>query len=252
MILKKYIVDLRDCFVDKRNQLFGDKKYDKFIVITRSRTGSNLLMSFLNSHPDIIAKGELFRRLEGQSCKKVWEIIYTKKPKHIKYVGFKIFYYHPLDSEDREVWNYIKKDKSIKLIHLTRQNMLETVVSRQIADKTNVWTNKNKNNIQLVDKQVEINIDHCLNEFKLTQESENRTRNEFKRDFFLEITYEELVKDKQDKMNQVFNFLNLKEIEVNTSYKKQNKENIEDLVINYNDLRLALEKSKWSYLLDLE
>jgi len=251
-MFKKYIVDLRDFFVDKRNQLFGDKKYDKFIVITRSRTGSNLLMSFLNSHPDIIAKGELFRRLKGRTCKQVWEETYTKKPKHIKYVGFKIFYYHPLDSEDKEVWDYIKKDKNIKLIHLTRNNMLKTVISRQIADKTNVWGNKNRNNIQLSDKQVEININACLNEFKLTQESENKTRNKFKRDIFLEITYEDLVKDCQNRMNEIFKFLELEETTVKSSYKKQNKENIEDLVINYNDLRLAIEKSKWSYILDLE
>ena len=130
--------------------------------------------------------------------------------------------------------------------------MLKTVISRQIADKTNVWGNKNRNNIQLSDKQVEININACLNEFKLTQESENKTRNKFKRDIFLEITYEDLVKDCQNRMNEIFKFLELEETTVKSSYKKQNKENIEDLVINYNDLRLAIEKSKWSYILDLE
>lgn len=252
MLLKEYIVSLRDFFIEKRNQFFGNKKYNKFIVITRSRTGSNLLMSFLNSHPQIIAKGELFRRLEGKTCKKVWDKTFSKKPKHIKYVGFKIFYYHPLDSEDKEVWEYIKKDKNIKLIHLTRSNILKTIISRQIADKTNVWGNKNRENIQLVDKQVEINTEQCFNEFELTQESENKTRNEFKRDFFLEINYEDLINDSQNKMNEIFNYLNLEETKVKSSYKKQNKEDLKDLVINYNELKIAIEQSKWSYLLDLE
>jgi len=221
MILKKYIVNIRDSFVRKQNIYFGGKDYTKFIVITRSRTGSNLLMSLLDSHPNIIAKGELFRSLDDKSCKEVWDNTFTNMPKNVKYFGFKIFYYHPLDSEDKEIWNYIKMDKNIRLIHLTRQNMLKTIVSREIAGKTSTWTNKRGNNIRINDKRVEMDLDYCLNEFEITQEYENKTRNEFDRDFFMELTYEDLIRDNQKMMNKVFNFLEIKESVVKSSYKKQ-------------------------------
>ena len=252
MIFKKQLVETRELIFKIRNEIFGDKKYNKFIIITRSRTGSNFLMSLLNSHPNILAKGELFRRLEGKSSDQVWNETFSKKPKHIKYVGFKIFYYHPLDSEDKEVWNYIKKDKNIKIIHLTRNNILRTVVSRAIADKTNTWTNKKGKKIDISDKRVKIDIDSCLNDFKKTREDENRIRDNYKNRNLMELTYEDLVKDHQKVMNDVFNFLEIEINEVNSDYKKQNNEKLEDLITNYNDVVEAIKKSKWSYILDLD
>ena len=251
-MVKKYIIKCRDVLVRIKNSVFGNKKYNTFVVITRSRTGSNLLMSLLNSHPNIVAKGELFRSLDGKSCKETWVNTFVNMPKQIKYFGFKIFYYHPLDSNDKEIWDYIKEDKSIRLIHLTRDNMLKTVVSREIADRTNTWTNKWGKNIQLSDKQVEIDIDYCLNEFEITKESENSTKNEYNREFFIELTYEDLIKDNQKMMNEVFNFLELKETKVKSGYKKQNKEKLEELIVNYKDLYEAIKRTKWSYLLDLD
>lgn len=251
-MLKRYVRNGRDFFIRTKNSIFGNKKYNKFIVITRSRTGSNLLISFLNSHPNIMAKGELFRRLEGLTSKKLWDKIFINKPKKMKYIGFKIFYYHPLDCNDKAVWDFIKKDQNIRLIHLTRQNMLKTIVSREIADKTNTWSNKSRNNIQIKDKQVEIDIDYCLNELEITHQFENKTRNEFNREFFMEITYEDLIRDNQKIMNEVFDFLDIEETKVKSSYKKQNKEKLEDLIINYKELYNALKRTKWSYLLELD
>jgi len=114
-MVKKYIKKGIASFVRTKNSLFGNKKYNKFIVITRSRTGSNLFMSLLGSHPNIIARGELFRSLDGKSCKETWGNTFTNMPKHVKYFGFKIFYYHPLDSDDREIWELLKNDSKIKV-----------------------------------------------------------------------------------------------------------------------------------------
>ena len=250
-MIKKRIKKIRDFFLKKRDSLFGKENYDKFIIITRSRTGSNLLMSLLDSHPNVIAKGELFESLKGRTCKDVWNEIYDKKPKHIQYFGFKIFYYHPIDSDDKEVWNYIKNDESIKLIHLTRKNMLRTVVSRQIAEKTNRWSNVDNKKIQITEKMVEIDINYCLNEFKLTKDYENKIRSEFKREFYMELTYEDLVKDKQEMMTRIFNFLGIENTVAKSRTIKQNSEKLEDLILNYSELKEALEESEWSYLLDL-
>mgnify|MGYP006437466411 CR=1 FL=1 len=43
--------------------IFDHENFTKFIVLSRSRTGSNLLISMLNSHPNISAEGEKFSRL---------------------------------------------------------------------------------------------------------------------------------------------------------------------------------------------
>ena len=58
---------------------------NKFIVITRSRTGSNLLISLLNSHPSITAYKEVFGKLENRSTQKLWDDTFSIQNKKIKF-----------------------------------------------------------------------------------------------------------------------------------------------------------------------
>ncbi len=243
---------LKDYIIKKKNSFFGNKNYTKFIVISRSRTGSNLLISLLNSHPDIVAKGEMFSNLNGENSKTIWNDIFDKMPNKIKRVGFKIFYYHPQDSDSKEVWDFIKNDDSINIIHLTRGNMLKTVVSRQIAVKTNKWSQYNNRVIPVEEKRIVLDIDYCLNEFESTKEFEKNIKKEYEREKFKELTYEDLIEDNQEVMNQIFNFLEVRNVKVLSSHKKQNKEKLEDLIINYKELVAVLKHSKWYYLIEMD
>ena len=250
MNFKNVLVKIKSYLSNKRDAIFGNTDYDKFVIVTRSRTGSNLLKSLLNSHPEIIAEGELFRRLEGRSCKEIWDNTFSPKSKKIKYIGFKLFYYHPLDSDDKEVWEFIKSDRNIKIIHLTRENILRTVVSREIADKTNAWTNKGNKNITKNGKQIELDIDYCLSEFELTKNSEEKTKVDFADHDFIQLSYEDLSDDKQKVMNELFQFLSVDSVNVSSSYKKQNVEKLKDLVTNYDKVYEQLEKTKWANFLN--
>lgn len=250
MNFKKLLVSMKNYLSIKRDAIFGNTDYDKFVIVTRSRTGSNLLKSLLNSHPEIIAEGELFRRLEGRSCKDIWDNTFISRSKKVKYVGFKLFYYHPLDSDDKKVWDFIKNDENIKIIHLTRENILRTVVSREIADKTNTWTNKTNRNITKDEKQIKLDINYCLNEFELTKNSEEKTRVDFADHDFIQLSYEELSDNKQSVMNKLFQFLSVDKVDVSSSYKKQNVEKLKDLVTNYNEVHEKLEKTKWAIFLN--
>src|SRR3546814_732374 len=44
----------------------GHTGFTKFIVLSRSRTGSNMLVSLLDSHPRVVAEGEIVARLDGR------------------------------------------------------------------------------------------------------------------------------------------------------------------------------------------
>jgi len=233
------------------NSIFGDKNYQKFIVVTSSRTGSNLLMSYLDSHANIEAKGELFRDLEGRTCKVVWDDLFYKKPSLIKMVGCKIFYYHPFHTKDRSVWDYVLNDKTIKIIHLVRENKLRSYLSREIASKTDSWSKKKSTNVSLSDKQVDINFDEFLERLNEIEQYEKEARSKFKNHSFLEISYEQLVNDKEGTMQRVFDLLDLEVRELKSNFKKQNKEKVSDLILNYDEFMGKLEKSKFSYLRDL-
>ncbi|MGB3693014.1 MAG: hypothetical protein WBG70_20955 [Spirulinaceae cyanobacterium] len=61
--IQRFKVRLDDWLLAKK--LLPDQdKYQKFIVLTRARTGSNFLMSLLQSHPGIRAFEEIFPKKE--------------------------------------------------------------------------------------------------------------------------------------------------------------------------------------------
>ncbi len=248
--IKKPIVKFLSRLDQIWNEIYGNNDYEKFVVITRSRTGSNFLMASLNSHPNIVANREVFRELEGKSCTEVWGKTFANKPPCIKLVGFKIFYYHPLDSDDRSVWDLLVADKRIKVIHLKRNNLLRTVLSGKIALKTKVWTNKRAaRKVKLEDKKLSLNVDECIQEFQKIKEWESKIDNMFSKHPKLVISYEELVA-KPDTLNEVLDFLGIEQKELKSGYKKQNKEPLNELIENYHEFSSKLSDTEWSYLLE--
>ena len=250
--LKSYFRILRASVKKTNYSIFGNDDYKKFIIITHARTGSNLLMSYLDSHNRIEAKGELFRNLQGKSSLELWNNFFSKKNKKVNNVGFKLFYSHPFHTTDRDVWKFILEDPDIRIIHLVRENKLRLYVSSLIARKTSKWTRKSNNKISLAEKQIEIDFDSFCSRLDKIREYENQTRINFKNHQFLEISYEELVSDKKNTMSRVFEFLQVKTSKFKSDYKKQNSETLRDLILNYDEFVERINETEYSYLLSLE
>jgi len=250
--LKSEVRNKAKKFKKKYDSVFGNNNYQKFIIIASGRTGSNLLISYLNSHPNIEAKGELFRDMQGKSCLEVWKDFYSPKIKNIKTAGFKIFYTHPFNTEDKTVWEYILKDPEIKIIHLVRENKLRTYLSLEIANKTDEWLVKKNKKSTLEEKQIKIDFDSFYTRVKDIEKYENETRIKYKKHNFIELSYEELVNDKDNTMKGIFNFLQVKENKFKSSLRKQNKESVKDLITNYDEFANKVKKTEFAYLLDLE
>ena len=232
-----------------KHRLTGHTSYDKFIVLTRSRTGSNLLISLLNAHQNIEAHGEIFARLQNKTTAEIWTSTFGIKKKNIRYVGFKIFYYHPLNSEDTTVWTNLLNDKKIKIIHLQRENLLRVHLSRLIAGKTDVWTNSGKDKVA-ASKKVKVDIDEMFEDFKQTQFFIEKAKSDFNTHPMTDVRYESLASDKQEVMTKVFQFLNLPNEIVSSDLKKQNPEKLEDLIVNHSEVINALTNTEYRHFLD--
>ena len=130
------------------------------MIISDARTGSTLLLNLLGFHPYIETEGERFKNLNGLSQEVIWKDIFRKRQKKVKYVGFKLFYFHAKE-ENQWVWEYLKADKSITIIHLTRNNVLRSSISKKIGLKTRMWTENihNKGIIPVEEKKVSIDAE---------------------------------------------------------------------------------------------
>ena len=234
--------------------LKGNQGYQKFIILARSRVGTNLLISYLNSHPNIFALGEMWgnnHHTETIAYRKSNPLEYLSMycyrgyDKCIKAVGFKIFYYHPVNGESRLIWNNLQDSKDIKVIHLKRSNILRTHLSRAIAGKTDKWTVTGSKNISLENKAVKLSADECLKVFQQTRKWETEADDFFKQHSVLEVNYEDLISDAHNELEKVQNFLDLPLKRLKTSLKKQNPEPLSKLISNYSELKNQFENTEW-------
>lgn len=218
----------------------GGRNYKKFFILTRPRTGSNLLLDYLNSNKGIFSRSEMFRNLCGKDYRRILTKIFRRYPHYIKAVGFKIFYDHPFDSPQTSFWGDLAENKEIKVIHLVRENILRSFVSQKIAEKTNIWFKKNVSKISLLgtnDKSIKLTTKELQKEIEQTNKWQHEGEERFKEHRILRISYEELIQNPDKTFLRVCNFLEVPFQKPNTSFKKQNPERLEELVENYQEIK---------------
>jgi len=125
----------------------GQRHYTRFVILCTGRVGSNMVTSYLNSNPAIVAKGEIFgqHHLPASKVPADFDVkryleseAFHDYPRGISAVGFKLFYTHAKRKlpHRNAMWKLIESDRSIKIIHLTRENLMRAYLSKVIADRT--------------------------------------------------------------------------------------------------------------------
>lgn len=130
----------------------------RFAVVASARSGSNLLVSMLNSHPQFLCHGEVFHRsgvrsfppanilkelleldpkaVRDKNPQKFVELVYALSRQRMA-VGFKIFVNH-----EPKALDYLIQQTDTKLIVLDRENRLASYSSMKIGNQTGVWWEK--------------------------------------------------------------------------------------------------------------
>lgn len=226
--------------------LFGHREYVPFIVLTRSRTGSNLLLSFLNSHPNIFCEGEIFATLDGKDPIRRLRRAFGRQPRHIRAKGFKVFYYHPLDADAADFWRELENRKEIRVIHLNRENILRTLLSRKIAGIKGSWTGTRFDAAEQDTKTIAFTADELGSGFQQTRDWEQAATARFGSHPVLRLSYEELVRAPQECQASVCAFLDVTPGKARTNLSQQNPESLRQLIRNYDELKAHFAGSRWA------
>ena len=230
----------------KRLSAVGNNQYRRYIVLSRSRTGSNLLISLLNSHPHIHTEGEIFSKLSGRNYKEVLAMAFSKQPYYVKAKGFKIFYYHPQD-DSCGIWDELQSLDDLYVIHLKRRNILRTLLSRKIAGIQDVWSVRSDRHLNSCREQISVSftVDELNAGFKRTREWEKVGDNTFRNHPLLSVDYEELVNDRMTAFRKVTEFLGVQYTQPKTELKKQNNRSMREMITNYDELKSAFAETEW-------
>ncbi|XOF33707.1 MAG: hypothetical protein ACL93V_17220 [Candidatus Electrothrix sp. YB6] len=204
----------------------------KFVIISEARTGSNMLMSILNSIPEIYCHAELFHPKKIFSD--IFNIPYTLYQRDLSpisfleaveeqtchntnasFFGFKLFFNH-----NRKVMDYIISNKNYKIILITRKNSIAQYASHRRALKSNIWSSfqgdSNNTTINFVLSEYilfKIRSFYRINLFKLKAKIHNRD--------YINTKYEDLIEGNFKKIEDFFDIdKNIMNIDAST-YKKQ-------------------------------
>lgn len=235
----------------KALSVVGQRRYRRFIILSRSRTGSNLLASYLNSHPQMHANGELLRHLGGTAPRAALSTAFAKEPHAIKAAGFKLFYNHPQDGSVEDLWDALAEMPDLSVLHLKRRNLLRTLVSRRIAATNDVWIETGHRTPPVPSpKQVELSVDGLAEAFHAIRRAEERADEFFGARPFLKLHYEDLVEDPQAQFRSITDFLGVAPRQPRTRLRRQNPEPLSQLIVDYDELRRAFAGTEWSAFFD--
>ncbi len=243
--------------------LSGTTTYTRFIILGRSRIGSNFLRSLLNDHPHVEAYGEIFRNQEAMDWDHVGQLqtermhrellsnpvefvnhrVFRRYPKETAAVGFKIFYYHARDPNWLTIWPYLQAETDIHVIHMKRRNILRTHLSRKRAEITDNWVNTSGQKESA--PTVTLDYEECLADFQRTRAYEEEYDRFFSAHPLYELIYEELAADQAAKMQGVQEFLQLPIHPVQPGIYKQSHKPLSQAITNYHELKKKFTGSPW-------
>ena len=229
---------------------FGSVDFVPFIVLTRSRTGSNMLISMLDSHPNIRAEGELFRDLNPKFSGLALNLVFSRQPRHVRASGFKIFYGHARKGGATSVWDKLERMDRLSVIHLKRENILRALVSDRIARDQGVWLTKSPKDLPKQCKRIKLSVAEAEREFNLTRLHELEGDRRFSAHPRLEVYYENLVSDIPATFKKVTEFFCVPYVEPRIQLHKQNPEPLKDLLVNYDELKAAFSGTDWQQFFD--
>ncbi len=182
--------------------------YNKFIILCGPRTGSTLLHTYLNSHPQVLSRGEILRRV-SDVVEHPKKHIFNRVGRNIKAVGFKLFYDDCLSSKNENFIQYLKSN-DVSVIHIYRKNKQEQYTSWLKAQKSGHWNDSVRITSESPQPTTLEFSKEKLQEFTNQQESKKLTcLNLFKESSILQLTYEQLTTHKEDTLNDVQSFLSI-------------------------------------------
>ncbi|HLO14157.1 MAG TPA: sulfotransferase [Anaerolineales bacterium] len=245
----------------------------KFVVFTTNRSGSEWVMSTLNNYEDVSAHSELFlprvrdlnnkwdaefayprfieRKVEGLQIRPFSVSSYLNTLyNHPGKVGFKLMY-KQLGAYP-EVLAYFIRHR-ICIIHLVRQNHLDVMLS--YASKAKIGRSHLLVGQSAPDKlQVELDTKDLIRQLMWLERQQNLARGllRFCKLPYLEVAYEDLLRDRNSYFRLIADFLYLDSPEQmpQSPLTRIRKKGHREVIANYDQVKQVLANSKFAGMLE--
>ena len=230
----------------------------RFIVLCHARSGSNLLTWSLGAQEAVEEYGEIFHDSPGQAGLGLPPRIqpYQRGADAARFLdadifgpcpepktrahGFKIFYDHARSTPAvKAAWRYLIEDTDIRVIHLIRRNLLDCLLSLEVAKRTGEWFRRpGEQPAPPPVAPFSLSPWACLEHFGETTTSRMWATEAFSRHPVLTLEYEkDVCGDFSGAMARAFDFIGVPPIPVTAPVVRQRSREPFEQLLNYDELR---------------
>ncbi len=234
-----------------------------------------MLVHLLRSHPEIWCNGEIFLnggkvgaligtyRQKSLKDERIWPLL-EKEQKNVE----KFIYKYAFDNQGKKVAGfkfkhdefYLKKfssvkkvildDPDIKILYLSRKNLLERYFSWYMVNHITNITLVREGDDCPVTKPVRLDPKECEADFKKVFDWEQATRRDLAGHRLLDIVYEDLVINPEDNYRKICEFLGVSYRPMSTPTKKIVEKDVSQLIGNYNELKTYFRGTVYARFFD--
>lgn len=228
----------------------------RFLLTCPARTGSTMLISYLQSHPQICAHGEvlapdgpldfygvnyrmdpplegvLMRIRDRDPVAFLHDFVWQAGDRRA--AGFKGKYEELLHTRWAPVLEALQGDTEVLVIHLAREDLLARYLSQRLAQARGFYNLRGGQAPAAL--RVRLEPRECEEDFTRTQRRRERFRRLLAGHRVLEVTYEDLVASPEEVLGRVQEFLGVEPRELTTPTRRLNPGSPRDSIENYDDL----------------
>lgn len=214
-----------------------------FIILFIERDGSTYMVSMLQSHPAIASVYEHFAVMRQRNQSAAEQLAWARQfytPPLVGRQAARGFKTKLVDILDRAGFASLLKEKQVNIIGMRRRNRIKAVVSkiyaRRLYEATGNW-----NLYKESDRLPPMNIDpqqfrHLLEEREAADEALTAFISSLELPT-IDITYEDLLVDRDRILQDVFSFLNAPPFPVQEKTLKHTKDDLREVIENFQQLR---------------
>jgi LPS sulfotransferase NodH len=245
----------------------GREPASRFVIVAAARTGTNLLRSLLKHHEGCLCGNELFNPTEIANKSIPWpeipdaqrtrllalrqadpvafwdELCVASLSRGYRAVGFKLLYSQGLSQ--KPLLDRLTADRTIRIIHLTRRNLLRRLLSERQAYATNQWA-IGRGSPPNTRPQVTITIGDIMKSIDTVEAHQAAYDLMFKDHPVLRFVFEDFVERPQHVAARAAEFLGLPPFSgsMTIMFQKTGTDDLAQALIGFDDLRAQVRR--WS------
>ncbi len=223
----------------------------KFVILAVPRTGSNLLCTLLNSHPEILCHHEvynpdgMFAALTHRGRDLGWGTMEERDREPLAFLervwstgrGYGAVGFKWTRRQNEDVLAAMVHDRSVKKIVLRRHNRIKTFISDKIAQLTQQWEVYSADDLQSPRPKIVVDRDELLEHIRTNAEFYRRLESALvaERQPFVETAYEWLFREEEQR--KLLEYLEVGDptCRLQAASVKQNPCDLRDLIANFDD-----------------